>query len=114
MRALSIAFLAILLAVSLGLAAATPRHADAQLFSYRLIGGPYNRYITININPAVNWSWYNSASQNAIASWNLAKTSSGLYVVSFTQTTNWSISALDYHANNYGADGLRGVAAFFP
>jgi hypothetical protein len=113
MRALVATALALLLATSVGLASRPAHEAEAQLLPYRLNGGPYNRYVTININPAVSWSWYNSSTQNAIASWNLAQTSSGQYVVSFLQTANWYISALDYHANNYGFTEWRGATVPF-
>lgn len=91
-----------------GSGALQPRSADASLFSYRLNGGPFNRYVTIDTGTPIA-NWYYVRVQLAIRSWNLAQTASGNYVTSFTQTSNWWISSLDYYAYSYGPTQWRGV-----
>ncbi len=79
--------------------------ADAGLLDYRLIGGPFGRYYTTNAY--VQSSWYTPAMHGAVQSWN------GTQTVSFSHTTNWSSSAIDFYSNTYGATGWRGVTVMF-
>jgi len=87
------------------------RETQAGLFAYRLSGGPFGRYYMVS--PNVNPSWYSVITVNGVNSWNNAITWNGSHVVSFSQTSNWSNSAIDYYADEYGANGLRAWTGWF-
>lgn len=89
----------------LALALAVP--AQAGLFTYRLNGGVNGRYYYIDPN-ILNPTKYTSLIQNAVSSWNGNGTS-----ISFSQTTNYNSSAVDYYVKDYGNTNWRGVVGYF-
>lgn len=87
------------------LSSSTVADADYALLNYRLNGGPFGRYYTVN--PVVEPQWYAPQMRNAVSSWNATGKAS------FTETTNWSASVMDFYAQWYGYTGWRGVTVMF-
>ncbi len=104
-RATILGLLVLLATVAAGSVGQPAREAEAGLLDYRLIGGPFGRYYTTNgvVYPA----YYFPRMHAAVASWNATGTTS------FTHTTNWSISAIDFYVHSWGPTGYSGVAIFF-
>ncbi len=76
---------------------------ELELWAGRLIGGPFGREYWVNafIEP----DWIEPEMRQAVSSWN------PWGVVSFTETTDWSESDVDFYANAYGQTGWRGLMA---
>lgn len=116
-RALGLAgsSLAIISAVifSLGLPGQRPDTARSQTYvGARLIGGPFDRETYISTS-GPHASFYYDRAQLAIASWNLAQTSGGQYVASFTQVSTISTSEIDWFSDDQGDTGWHAVTAFY-
>jgi predicted Zn-dependent protease len=79
--------------------------AEAGLLNHRLVGGPFGRYYTMDAGVAP--TWYPVITANAVNSWNATGKAS------FSQTTNYSISAVDVYAYDFGNTGWRGLTSFF-
>ena len=78
--------------------------AHSQVLAYRLNGGPFSRETWLNFS-GPRASFYYDRAQLAIASWNLAQTSGGQYVASFTQVFSNYTSEIDWYSPNAGMNG---------